>query len=183
MNRHEGFTPFGWNVPGTETFERPVMKLFLKRIEMAESDNGENRGSEVERYQRWFPEPVENLEPSEYIKRITWSKPRDIVRILDCAKILCGNRQSFTESVFRAIAKRYSAQSCMEIAGELEAVYSAHDITRIMNSLHGWKTIFSLDEFKERIKKFPSGTVIRAFRTGYEYRGKVLRFSEVEVAE
>ncbi|MBR7173285.1 MAG: nucleotide exchange factor GrpE, partial [Clostridia bacterium] len=30
---------------------------------------------------------------------------------------------------------------------------------------------------------FPSGTVIRAFRTGYEYRGKVLRFSEVEVAE
>ena len=146
--------PLVWNVPGTETFERPVMKLFLKRIGMAESDNGENRGSEVERYQRWFPEPVENLEPSEYIKRITWSKPRDIVRILDCAKILCGNRQSFTESVFRAIAKRYSAQSCMEISGELEAVYSAHDITRIMNSLRGWKTIFSLDEFKERIKKY-----------------------------
>ena len=32
-------------------------------------------------------------------------------------------------------------------------------------------------------KEVPPGTIIRPFRTGYEYRGKVLRYSEVEVAE
>ena len=146
--------PLSWDVPGAKTFERPVMQLLLKRIEMAESVNGEAYGSEKERYQRWFPESIDHLEPSDYIKTITWSKPRDIVRILDCAKNICQNRSAFTASVFTAIQKQYSAQSCRELTGELEAVYSAREISRILDALRGWKTDFSLDEFSVRLKKY-----------------------------
>ena len=78
--------PLSWASDAEETYSSPLMRLLLKRIEVAENQNGEGGETEEERYRRWFPEKIEGMEPADYIKRLTWSRPRDVVRLLNAAR-------------------------------------------------------------------------------------------------
>ena len=144
--------PLSWHLASAAPLEKPFMQLLLKRIEMAEKENREDLETLEERYHKWFPEKIEGLEPSEYIERITWSKPRDIVRLLQCAQYVAGNKDCFSEDVFINLSKEYSNSSLLEIQGELAASYASSEIYAFFDCLHGMRPVFSVDQLEERVR-------------------------------
>ena len=148
----EGFSmPLSWVSETEETYTSPIMKLFLKRIEKAEEANGEAGGSDAARYNRWFPERIDGMEPSDYIRSITWSRPRDIVRLLRAAQSARGTDQAFTKYVFQALRREYSNGSLDEIKDELEASYPAPEIQKLMLCFQDLPERFTLADFQEGI--------------------------------
>ena len=140
-----------WASDANETYTSPIVELFLKRIEVAERRNGEGGGSEESRYRRWFPEKIEGKEPTEYIKSITWSRPRDVVRLLNAAIKMRGNETAFTSNVFQDLMREYSAGSLQEIRAELETSYSSEDIDNIFDCFLDLHERFRLEDFEERL--------------------------------
>ena len=72
-----------WDYKSTNTYKHPIIEIWLKRIYMLESLNGENMRME-QIYKKWFPEQIMDMDPAVYILNNSWLKPRDIVRYLLC---------------------------------------------------------------------------------------------------
>ena len=141
--------PLSWASDAKETYTLPIMSLLMQRIKNAENSNGEAGGNDSERYSRWFPEKIEGLEPSEYITSITWSKPRDIVRLLSEAIKVRGRDKFFSAHVFEDLMREYSAGSLMEIKGELEATFRRADLDAIFDCFLDMPREFEKKDFQE----------------------------------
>ncbi len=142
-----------WSSDSSETYTLPVMKLLLKRIEVAENEKGATTGSDMERYKKWFPDQIEGMEPSQYIRQITWSRPRDIVRLLNVAKRQRPNDTAFTKYVFEDLMRDYSKGSKEELRGELEASYPPTEIEDIFECFVLLPERFTMKEFRERLEE------------------------------
>ena len=142
-----------WTSDSSETYTLPIMKLFLKRIEVAETKFGVASGSDIETYERWFPDQIEGMEASHYIRQITWSRPRDIVRLLTVAKMQRPNDTAFTKYVFEDLMRDYSKGSKEELRGELETSYPPSEIEDIFRCFVLLPERFTLEEFQTRLEK------------------------------
>ncbi len=142
-----------WSSDSSETYSLPIIKLLLKRIEVAENEKGVTTWSDMERYKRWFPDQIEGMEPSDYIRQITWSRPRDIVRLLNVAKRQRPNDTAFTKYVFEDLMRDYSKGSKEEIRGELETSYPPSEIEDIFECFVLLPERFTLKEFRERLEE------------------------------
>ncbi len=152
-NIMEGFSfTLKWDFNTSEMFEVPIIQLLMRQIEKAEEINGEYGGTDATRYTRWFPERINGLEPTRYIRSITWSRPRDIVRLLDCCVNARGFDTCFTEDVFQAIISEYSNGSCQEAKAELEASYIRKDVDEIFDCFYGLPRRFTWLQFAEYTK-------------------------------
>lgn len=90
-------------------------------------------------YDSWFAQKLDSREPANYILDFGWAKPRDIVRLILCAQKdnLHNNETSFTKAVFDSIKRLYSKSSLEEIGQELNALYSAQEISEIKRMFLG----------------------------------------------
>lgn len=140
-----------WDYKSTNTYKHPIIEIWLKRIQMLESMNGENMKME-QIYKKWFPEQIMNTEPAVYILNNSWLKPRDIVRYLLCMQnCIESDREAYVQSVFTVIRGSYSKECLKELIEELNALYSPEDIEVIMSCFRGYKITFSYEELKQRI--------------------------------
>lgn len=151
--------PLIWDYTNTNSFNHPILKILVKRIEYAEKQANEYKG-EKELIEKWFPEKINGSEAANYLLNNSWCKPRDIVRLILSAQNCIGcDNTSFSQGTIDLSHKRYSLDSLIEIKEEMRALYSAKDIDIIVTCLTGFKRVFSLDELQTRIEKFYKNTV------------------------
>lgn len=152
--------PMVWNYTNTNSFNHPILRMLVKRIQLAEALDGAQY-KEEEIVQKWFPEKIDGSDPANYILNYGWNKPRDIVRLIKCAKSgLCNEYSVFNQAVFDVLRKEYSRESLDEIREEMLALYSEKQTADIIMCLTGFRSIFTLDELNKRIEKYYKGTIL-----------------------
>ena len=154
-----GFSvPLNWNYANSSSYAHPIIQIILKRIFLCDQQT-EYKSLEI--YRRWFPEQIHEMEPASYILNNSWYKPRDMIRLLMCAKNSMHNDKSvFSSAVFDSIVKTYSEESLQEIKEELRALYTSDEIDSIISCFTGFKTVFSISDLQGRIKQFYVGTIL-----------------------
>lgn len=152
--------PLIWNYTNTNSFNHPILKILIKRIEYGEKKLGEYQ-NEKKLIEKWFPEKIYGTDAANYLLNNSWCKPRDIVRLVLSAQNNIGsNSESFSQKTIDLSRKRYSQDSLIEIQEEMKALYSPDEINLIVTCLTGFKRIFSIDELQERAGKYYKGTII-----------------------
>ena len=154
-----GFSvPLNWNYNNNNSYAHPIIQILLKRI--AVCSDAENEAS-LEIYRRWFPENIHGMEPASYILNNSWCKPRDMVRLITTAQnSLHNSDHSFSNIVFHSISKSYSEDSLQEIKEELRALYDPEQIDCIISCFTGYRTVFSVNDLRKRVKQYYSNTVL-----------------------
>lgn len=153
--------PLKWNYGNTNSFSHPIMQILLRRIALSESDDQEIFRSDKEIIAQWFPENINEIDPSSYILNNSWHKPRDIVRFIISAKNCINNDStSFSQAVFSGLHKQYSIDSLVEIKEEMRALYTSEQIEDIINVFTGFKSIFSVNQLRTRISKFFGNSIL-----------------------
>ena len=145
--------PMVWNYTNTNSFNHPIVRILIKRIQISEKQVG-NYLTESEVTQKWFPEKIDSSDPANYILNNSWNKPRDIVRLILCAQAcLCSDYSSFNQSTFDMLRKNYSTESLNEIREEMRALYSEKAIDEIITCFTGYNAYFKYDDLNERIQR------------------------------
>ena len=156
--------PLNWNYNNTSSYAHPIIQIILKRISISQYalDIGTDKSDMYkELYESWFPEKIHATEPANYILNNSWSKPRDIVRLLQTAKnSLKANETYFSQAVFDSIRKKYSQDSLVEIREELRALYSPKDIDIIVNCFTGFRVAFSYKKLVQRVNEYYKDTIL-----------------------
>lgn len=154
-----GFSvPLMWNYSNTSSYMHPIIQILLKRIAVCE---GCSNLDYKKVYERWLPEKIHGIEPANYILNNSWCKPRDIVRlIMTVQNSIFNSSKAFTQSVFDSVVKNYSEDSLTEIKEELRALYDTDQIDTIISCFMGYKTTFSVNQLKERIKAYFRGSIL-----------------------
>jgi hypothetical protein len=144
--------PLRWNYNNTNSIEHPIMRIFLRRIQMAEQSIG-NKYTESEIYKKWFPAKYNNEDTVCYILNYTWNKPRDIVRFLLAAQSsIKSSNHMFSKDVFDSVVKTYSLNSLDEVREEMRAIYSNDDVENILQCFKGFRVRFTTQELKQHLK-------------------------------
>ena len=158
----DGFDcPLIWDYNTTASFKHPIMEILLKRIELTENLNGVTYASREELQSRWFPERIDQTDPVSYILNANWSKPRDIVRLINAAQdSLHFEDTAFTQAVLESSMPKYSRTSLAELREELRALYSARDIDDIFSCLTGFSDTFTLEQLREQIRDYYPHSVL-----------------------
>ena len=152
--------PLIWDYTNTNSFEHPILKILLKRIDYAEKKNG-NKLKEKELIRKWFPEKINGNEASNYLLNNSWCKPRDIVRLILAAQNCLGSVNScFSQATIDLCHKKYSTDSLVEIKEEMRALYSSEEINLIIGCLTGFRVVFTLDDLKKHIKRYFSNSLL-----------------------
>ena len=153
-----GFSvPLTWNYTNDNSYAHPIIQILLKRVAVCEQTDE----TDLEIYKRWFPDNLYGIEPANYILNNSWCKPRDMVRLITTAQNgLHNNQKAFTKAVFDALAKSYSEESLQEIKEELRALYTSEEIDCIISCFTGFRTLFSIEDLRSRIKKYYPDTIL-----------------------
>lgn len=152
--------PLIWDYTNTNSFSHPILKILLKRIEYAEKNAG-NSISEKKLIEDWFPEKINNNEPSNYLLNNSWCKPRDIVRLILAAQSCIGSSNtSFSQATIDLCHKKYSMDSLTEIKEEMRALYSPDEINDIFICFTGFRSIFTMDDLKRHIQQYYKNTIL-----------------------
>ena len=146
--------PLNWDYNNTNSYAHPIIEILLKRISIAEKANGITFENYEQIYKKWFPTKVETIDPANYILNNSWSKPRDIVRLLRATEN-CLHRDSkfFSQAVFDSSFQKYSEESLSEVREELRAIYSSDEINNIFSCLNGFRVLFTKEEFIVKYNK------------------------------
>ena len=147
-----GFSvPLIWNYSNDNSYAHPIIQILLKRIAVCSEIEYDGKGFDI--YKQWFPEQIHDVETASYILNNSWCKPRDIVRLISTAQSGLHNTAAyFSQGVFDASSKTYSAESLQEIKEELRALYTAEEIDDIVTCFTGYRTTFSVSDIKNRIE-------------------------------
>lgn len=152
--------PMVWNYTNTNSFNHPIIRMLIKRIQIAEKLSG-NDLTENEISQKWFPERIDFSDPANYILNNSWNKPRDIVRlILSAQACLCSENTSFSQATFDMLRKNYSTMSLDEIREEMRALYSEEQIDEILSFFTGYKAYFKYDDLIKRIQSLFCNSIL-----------------------
>ena len=148
-----------WHHRPGAAHEHPLIRVLLKRIEVAERRAGNPVLPEKELFRKWFPEKIQvgsrELDPVRYILNNSWSKPRDMVRFLDAAKNCLHNSETcFNSIVFDDSFQKYSEESLMELKEEMQALYTPSQIASIFSCLTGIRSMFTASSLQKRIEKY-----------------------------
>lgn len=152
--------PLIWDYTNTNSFEHPILKILLKRIEYAEKRNG-GLLNEKELIKKWFPEKINGSEPSNYLLNNSWCKPRDMVRLILAAQNCLGSTNScFSQATIDFCHKKYSTDSLVEIKEEMRALYSPEEITLIIGCLTGFRASFTFAELRKHIDRYYKNSIL-----------------------
>lgn len=141
-------TPIKWTYSNTNSIEHPIIKVLMKRIEIAS-------GGEPQSFGDWFPDYIYKRDAVSYILDLGWNKPRDIVRFITAAQndSLHCNDTFFTKAAFDNLRKEYSKGSLAEIRQELQSLYTSKEIEMIIRLLRGGPQFTTAEEIRKRAAK------------------------------
>lgn len=148
-------TPIKWTYSNTNSTEHPIIKVLMKRIEVA-------CGGEPQSFWNWFPEQIHGRDAVSYILDLGWNKPRDIVRLITAAQndSLHCNDTSFSIAGLDNLKKEYSKGSLAEIRQELQSLYTSREIEMIIRLLRGGPAFTTAEAIRKRSAK---GSPARVF--------------------
>lgn len=149
--------PIIWNRGGVTSLEHPLIDIVVKRIVYSERTNGILAETDrISVWNRYFPKQLYNQYSQDYILSMTWLRPRDVVRLLNIAKTLFPDSQSFNEHTMAASSKEYSYQSWVELIEELSTRYEKEDLEAIRILFTGYTRYFDVQNFCERFANMSS---------------------------
>lgn len=146
-----------WNYFNNIAVQHPLFQILLKRLEATDVDNGIAIDENYDVFKEWFVENKQTDRIVNHILNSLWNKPRDVIRLISAMKSSpsAGNNKIHQDVINQSI-KEYSNKSLVEICGELNALYNPNQIDVFLTLLRGFKSPFSVSEFKDRIKSFSS---------------------------
>lgn len=146
--------PLVWNYNNTNSFEHPILKILIKRIELSEGLESNDCNDKLI-VKKWFPEISEFFDAPSYILNNSWHKPRDIVRLILVAKSgICGEKTFFNLDTFSLCRKEYSKESLVEIREEMRALYSEKEIDEIISCFTGYRVVFTMKDLQNRVATY-----------------------------
>ena len=149
--------PINWHQSGGDTRKHPLLKIIYRRIITSETIKGLTDDHDFDSiWSKYFPPHIQGKPPHDYILHSTWYRPRDIIRLLSLGQKLFPNELGFTQQVFDAIKKEYSADCWIEHAEELKTKFTSIQIDGIRLLLTGMKSPFTfleISEYSERRKE------------------------------
>ncbi|WP_181884356.1 P-loop ATPase, Sll1717 family [Neobacillus piezotolerans] len=144
-----------WNYTNTNAIEHPLFKILLKRLELTDASKRIRYNNLEEIYNAWFQQNDNSEKVVNYILNSLWNKPRDVIRLISAFKnSTVSNRKFIDQEVMNHSIKEYSNKSLEEICGELNAIYKPDEMEEMLSWIRGFKSPFSLLEFKKRIENF-----------------------------
>lgn len=142
-----------WNYSNTTSIEHPIMRILLRRIQMAEAKTGSIL-SELQIFNKWFPKRYSGEESVCFILNRTWNKPRDIVRFLMTAQeCIKQTANEFSQTVMDSIIKMYAIASLIELKEEMRALYTSEETDSVIQCFKGFRTTFTKSELEYHIAK------------------------------
>ena len=145
----DGFgVPIRWTYSNTTSIDHPIIKILLRRITVSSK-------GQPQKFSDWFPEQLYNKDSVNYILDNSWSKPRDIVRLLIAAQndaMHCCDTM-FTQATFDSLRKEYSKNSLTEIRQELQALYTTEEIEMVIKLLRGGPRITTVEQIRKMAAK------------------------------
>lgn len=149
-----------WNYHNTTAYQHPIFQILLKRIELAELQNGNSFASQEELFKKWFPETINDQDAVELIINMTWNKPRDIVRLIIAAQnSTISTAECFNKELLQSLTEEYSSESLKELKEELNILYTPEEMECIISMFRGYNAIFSLPQIQKRIETDYSDTI------------------------
>lgn len=140
-----------WHLACGDLREHPLIKIIIKRIELSERKFGVLEKG-VNLWEKYFPPNIQKIPTESYILWNSWYRPRDVVRFFKIAQEKYPNEEKFSQVVFDAIRKTFSEKCWVESIEELKAKYSSDKIDSIFRLLLGYQKIFTLHQFKYRLR-------------------------------
>ena len=153
----------------------PLIKMIIKkmRVSMIKYAEKEKLSNEVEKirnatdeeiFKRWFPKQLlQNLDSKrgnniKILLNNTWSKPRDVVRLMNVLKEKAKSNSIFERHHYDEAIKEYSQKSWQELKEELSASLQPQEIVIVERALSNFKTAFTYEELVDRLKIYNQDT-------------------------
>mgnify|MGYP002624087250 CR=1 FL=1 len=141
-----------WHQSGGNEKKHPLIHMIIRRFMIAEGLNDNDDNERIIRNKYFGEEKINDMTIERYILNSSWYRLRDIVRLLNLIKDDFPNNEKLTQQVFDGIRKTYSSKCWTECMEEMKAHYNNDDINFIRTIFNGWKRLFSLNDFSERIR-------------------------------
>lgn len=158
---HKLLSQFGihmtWGIYGARDLDHPLVKMICKKISYSEQkmgvwDHGKER-SESETWNRYFRKNVRTALLPRDLLRLTWMKPRDLVRLLKACKSIDGNSKSFSLSLISKAEVLYGNESWAEIQSQISSSIGADLESAIETVFQGFHDRFSIYELQTEIER------------------------------
>ena len=137
--------PIDWTQYTESSLEHPLIKLLINYFRISDSLMGETSSiSDYEEYYKWVTREIYSSPSEETIRNNTLYRPRHVLRLLNIAKIRCGNHDKISEKTFNQIKRQYSLECWNEITEELALSYTPTELEYIKEWLTGmpWRTTY-----------------------------------------
>ena len=136
--------------PTADDAENPLIRIVEKRM----AYNAPAMADCPERiWSRFFPGSVDGIPVKTYILKQTWSKPRDVVRLLMTLQDFSGDRERFSEQGFFSIRPEYSKRAWAEIEEELRTNFSVEFVDGVRKILSGITCPFTMDDLRSKAER------------------------------
>ena len=144
-----------WDYTNTVAIQHPLFQILLKRLMVTDQKKGIEYENLNEVFEEWFTINNNTDRLVNHILTSLWNKPRDVIRLIGAMKNSTSSQSDMIQQeVINHSTKEYSLKSLDEISGELNAIYKPNQIRAFQSLLRGYKSPFTLDEFKSRISEF-----------------------------
>lgn len=154
---HDFGIEISWKNPTERTVDHPLLKVLENRIKAAEKHYGYNEKQITQDvWKDYFPKQIDNIDIRKCIISHSWYRPRDIIRLLICAKNSFPYERMISQKVFKSIKADYSEESWKELCEELRLSYTSKELELIEEILNEYKREFSFEEITDHITNIQS---------------------------
>lgn len=137
-----------WNVK-TSSMQQPILKIVEAKIVNSEIEFEQIPTDDV--WSAYFRENIFGRDARSYLLDTSMFKPRLIVMLLNYAKDLYKDADFFSSAAFEDSTTRFSGAVWREISEQLLQSYSQKQLQALRETLIGWKSMFTIDEFERRM--------------------------------
>ena len=136
--------PIDWTQYDEESLHHPLIKLLINYFKISDAVSGIPVLDDETEYKKWVSDSIYNSSSEETIRNYTLYRPRHVVRLLNIAKIRCGQHRKITSATFNTVRRQYSSECWNEIAEDLALTYTPKELELIKEWLTGmpWQTSY-----------------------------------------
>lgn len=169
-----------WRAASKSLDSSPLLSIVEKRIAYNNPDSSMDAD---DIWSSYFPEAVDGTPIKQYMLNQTWSKPRDIVRLLKTLQEKCFYDDVFREQAFYDIRKDYSRKAWTEIEEEIRTNYNDSFVDGIRRLLGGMECPFGVGDLTEKLgreaESFESAAKLRDSKSPSEILDILFKFGVI----
>lgn len=137
-----------WNVK-SDVPNQPILQIVERKIQASEVESDQLPTDDI--WTSYFPKNVFGRDFKQYLLDIAMFKPRNIVSLLSLAKEADGGQHQITFEAIQFAQAEFSKRAWTEIEEGLSGEYSAEQVRATKSLLTGFRSTFSLEQFRDRI--------------------------------